>query len=73
MENKAAEVKGRDRMLKIVWLRTERNPLIVVSGECSGERLQGDSGQTKLKIAWEGGGQSEALPLPGETALLHWR
>lgn len=29
--------------------------------------------RTKLKIAWEGGGQSKALPLPGETALLHWR
>ena len=58
-ENKAAEVKGRDRMLKIVWLRTERNPLIVVTGECSGERLRGTQDKqriTKLKIAWEGEG-----------------
>lgn len=40
-ENKAAKVKGRDRMLKIVWLRTEKNPLIVVTGECSREWLKG--------------------------------
>lgn len=75
-ENKAAEVKGRDRMLKIVWLRTESNPLIVVTGECPGERLKGTQDKqriTKLRIAWEGGAQPEALPLPGEAALLHWR
>lgn len=53
-ENKAAEVKGRDRMLKIVWLRTERNPLIVVIGESCGEWLKGTQDKhriTKLKIA----------------------
>lgn len=76
-ENKAAaEVKGRGRMLRIVWLRTERNPLIVVTRECSREGLKGTQDEqriTKLKIAWEGGGRPEALPLLGETALLRWR
>lgn len=75
-ENKAAEVKGRDRMSKIGWLRAERNLLIVMTGECSGEWLKGTLDKhriTKLKITWEGVAQSEALPLPRETALLHWR
>lgn len=53
-ENKAAEVKGRDRMLKIVWLRAERNLLIVMTGECSGDRFKGTPDKeriTRLKIA----------------------
>lgn len=64
----SSRIKGRDRMLKIVWLRTERNPLIVVTWECSGERLKGTLDKqriTKLKIAWEGGGHPEAWPLLG--------
>lgn len=55
-------------MLKIVRLRTERKPLIVVTGECSGEKLKGTLDKqriTKLKIAWEGVGQPEAWPLLG--------
>lgn len=57
VENKAAEEKVTDWMLKIVWLRIERNSLIVVTGERSGELLRGTQGTQriiKLKIAWEG-------------------
>lgn len=75
-ENKAAEKKGTDWKLKIVRLRIERNPLIVVTGERSGELLRGTQDTQriiKLKISWEGREQPEVLPLPGGTTLLQQR